>query len=158
LIVAFGVLLLVINIVWSKFKGEPAGADPWDARTLEWSIPSPTPEYNFLETPQVNAVDDFWHKKYTEDEEGRPVLRDGVDLDAQPKRVTTQEAIEKYGVHMPSPSFWPFILALGLPVIGYGLVFHLWGLAAVGIAVTMSGLIGWALEPDTEPAEHGGAH
>lgn len=155
LIVATGVLLLVINIVWSKYKGKPAGADPWDARTLEWSIPSPTPEYNFLETPNVESVDDFWHKKYTQDADGRPVLRPGVDLDAQPKRVTTQEAIEKYGVHLPSPSFWPFVVALGMPIIGYGLVFHLWGLAGAGLAVLMAGLVGWAIEPDTEHAHHG---
>lgn len=155
LIVATGVLLLVINIVWSKYKGKPAGADPWDARTLEWSIPSPTPEYNFLETPNVESVDDFWHKKYTEDADGRPVLRPGVDLDAQPKRVTTQEAIVKYGVHLPSPSFWPFVVALGMPIIGYGLVFHLWGLAGAGLAVLMAGLVGWAIEPDTEHAHHG---
>lgn len=147
-VIAFAFLLLVINLIHSKFKGEIAKADPWDARTLEWSIPSPAPEYNFLEVPQVEAVDDFWHKKYSE-EDGRPVLRPGVDLDAQPKRVSLKEAIEKYGVHMPSPSFWPFIVALGMPIIGYGLVFQAWALCAIGIAVTMAGLIGWAIEPDT---------
>ena len=47
--------------------------DPWDGRSLEWSIPSPPPEYNFAEIPQVEARDDWWHRKYTEDADGRLV-------------------------------------------------------------------------------------
>lgn len=148
-LIAVAFLLLAFNIVHSKFRGKIAPADPWDARTLEWSIPSPAPAYNFLEVPTVEAVDDFWHKKYSEDEDGRSVLRPGVDLNAQPKEVSLEEAIEKYGVHMPSPSLWPCIVALGLPIIAYGLVFSLWGLCAVGIATTAAGLIGWSIEPDT---------
>ena len=46
-LIAFGVLLFVINIVLSKFKGKVTGSDPWDARTLEWSIPSPVVESRF---------------------------------------------------------------------------------------------------------------
>ncbi len=48
-----------------------AGADPWDGRTLEWSIPSPPPHYNFAEIPQVHSLDDFWHRKYEEDAAGQ---------------------------------------------------------------------------------------
>jgi cytochrome c oxidase subunit 1 len=157
-LIAFGVLLLVINIVKSKFKGEVTGSDPWDARTLEWSIPSPAPEYNFLEVPRVSSVDDFWHKKYEEDPDGRSILRDGVDLKEEPLRVTTEEAVSKYGVHLPSPSIWPMIVPLGMTIGAYGLVLFNWYTCAIGVAVTAAGLIGWAIEPDTENAEHGGAH
>ena len=153
-IVAFATLLLVINIVKSKFKGEVAGADPWDARTLEWSVPSPTPEYNFLEVPTVEAVDHFWHTKYEEDDEGRLKLRDGVDITKEPLRVTTEEAISKYGVHLPSPSFWPLFLGLALPIIGFGLVFQNWFLAGFGVLVFAASLMGWAIEPDTAQGEH----
>ena len=157
-LIAFAVLLFVINIVVSKYKGEIAGADPWDGRTLEWSIPSPTPEYNFLETPNVHGVDDFWHTKYREDEDGRPILREGVDLKKEPQRVTTQEAIEKHGVHLPSPSFWPFVVPFGMFVGAYGLAFQHWYTCAIGVVITASGLIGWAIEPDTEPGAHGDDH
>ena len=47
--------------------------DPWDARTLEWITSSPPPEYNFAEIPVVTRRDEFWHRKYTEDDEGRLV-------------------------------------------------------------------------------------
>lgn len=160
-LIAFAVLLFVINIVWSKFKGEVCGADPWDARTLEWSIPSPVPEYNFLETPVVHGVDDFWHKKYEDDVDGRPQLREGVSLDDEPLRVTTEEAIAKHGVHLPSPSFWPFIIPLGMLIGAYGLVLENWITCAVGVVVVAAGLVGWGIEPDTEPgahSDHTGAH
>ena len=42
-------------------------------RSLEWSIPSPPPAYNFAEIPVVEARDDWWHRKYTEDADGRLV-------------------------------------------------------------------------------------
>src|SRR4051794_40158224 len=73
-IIAFSVLLFIINVVRSR-KGPTVGADPWDARTIEWLTSSPPPEYNFAEVPIVTARDEVWHRKYAEDEQGRPVPR-----------------------------------------------------------------------------------
>ncbi len=72
-IVALGTLMLLVNIIVTARKPRNAPGDPWDGRSLEWSIPSPPPEYNFAEIPEIEARDDFWHRKYTEDEEGRLV-------------------------------------------------------------------------------------
>ncbi|MDK1019597.1 MAG: cbb3-type cytochrome c oxidase subunit I [Actinomycetota bacterium] len=46
-------LLFVGNMVWSAFKGPKAGANPWNARTLEWQISSPPSHHNFLSQPVV---------------------------------------------------------------------------------------------------------
>jgi cytochrome c oxidase subunit 1 len=73
-VIAVSVLVFMYN-VWKSRKSAMVGDDPWDARTLEWSTPSPPPEYNFAEIPLVTARDDFWHQKYEEDENGRPVRR-----------------------------------------------------------------------------------
>src|SRR5207248_7901032 len=73
-IIAFSVLLFIINIVKSR-KGPDVDDDPWDARTLEWMTSNPPPEYNFAEIPIVTARDEVWHRKYAEDEQGRPVPR-----------------------------------------------------------------------------------
>src|SRR4029434_10757990 len=72
-IIAFSTLLFLVNVIVSLVlkRGAVAGNDPWDGRTLEWSIPSPPPEYNFAEVPEVESRDDWWHRKYTEDDEGR---------------------------------------------------------------------------------------
>ncbi len=51
-----GVLLLVINIFWALRRGTPAGDDPWDAWTLEWSTTSPPPDYNFETIPTVRSA------------------------------------------------------------------------------------------------------
>src|SRR5438128_7742044 len=69
-VIAFSIFLFLVNLVVTKLRGVPSGDDPWDARTIEWSIPSPTPHYNFLEIPIIKERDDWWHRKYTEDEEG----------------------------------------------------------------------------------------
>ena len=45
--IAASVLVFIYNVIISLRNGEPSGDDPWDARTLEWSIPSPPPPYNF---------------------------------------------------------------------------------------------------------------
>jgi cytochrome c oxidase subunit 1 len=50
-----GCFAFVFNLLWSAFKGEPAGNDPWDAWTLEWSTTSPPPEYNFARFPLSGA-------------------------------------------------------------------------------------------------------
>lgn len=46
-------ILFVINLVWSLWKGEDAEANPWDAKTLEWTIESPAPHGNFKQVPTV---------------------------------------------------------------------------------------------------------
>ena len=63
ILIVISVVLFIHNIVKSWRSGEKAPGDPWDARTLEWSISSPPPEYNFAEIPQVQTVDDWWAKK-----------------------------------------------------------------------------------------------
>ncbi|MBA2704882.1 MAG: cbb3-type cytochrome c oxidase subunit I [Blastocatellia bacterium] len=39
--------LFYFNLIWSIFKGKKAGANPWDATTLEWTTASPPPHDNF---------------------------------------------------------------------------------------------------------------
>ena len=55
--IAFGVLLTVVNLVRSLKKGKVAGPDPWKANTLEWFTPSPPPENNFDVVPRVRSVE-----------------------------------------------------------------------------------------------------
>jgi cytochrome c oxidase subunit 1 len=64
---AIAVLILVYNMVHSYFRGETAGADPWDAWTLEWSTPSPPPVYNFAIDPEVSSRRPLWDLKHPED-------------------------------------------------------------------------------------------
>jgi cytochrome c oxidase subunit 1 len=60
-------------------------------------------------------------------------------------------------VHLPSPSFWPLVLAIGLPLIGYGVIFNLW-LCVVGGLLTGGAIYAWVLEPVDDPDADGHGH
>jgi cytochrome c oxidase subunit 1 len=153
--IALAVLIFMINWTYSRRRGAPSGLDPWDARTIEWTIPNPTPEYNYATPPVVHTLDHFWHMKYTEDEEGRAVRRPeadeivaGLDRDGR-----TPDG----PIHLPSPSYFPVIMALGLPFIGYGIIWHTetWGkvLLVLGVLTAIGGLLGWGMEPLDAPSD-----
>jgi cytochrome c oxidase subunit 1 len=65
------VLLFTYNLVRSYFHGRIAGHDPWDAWTLEWSVPSPPREYNFAVEPVVRSRRPLWDLKHPEDPDWR---------------------------------------------------------------------------------------
>jgi cytochrome c oxidase subunit 1 len=154
-VIALSVLIFFVNLIVSHKRGQIAGNDPWDARTIEWSISSPPPEYNFAEIPEIDSRDDFWHRKYTEDDEGMlvPLPSGGADTPA----ATRAAAAPGHRIHMPSPSFFPFVAAVALPILGYAAVFHSFGwsfvLLAVGALILMFGVYAWAIEPATAPEE-----
>ena len=149
--IAVSLIIFMANIVFSyrKHRRNPVnpGPDPWDARSLEWMVPSPVPEHNFDEQPVVEEFDEFWHRKYGHDENGRLV-----------RIAKTEDVVQlgdATGVHLPSPSYWPLVLALGFPLIGYGLIFNLWW-AVPGTVLVIAGIYGWVMEPSTDPdAGHG---
>ncbi len=61
-VLALGILITFINWYKSMQSGEPAGADPWEAETLEWSTTSPPPEYNFESIPAVRSLHPMWEQ------------------------------------------------------------------------------------------------
>ena len=61
------ILVFVLNLIVSYFRGEKAGNDPWDAWTLEWSVSSPPPPYNFRSIPTVASRRPLWDLKHPED-------------------------------------------------------------------------------------------
>ena len=142
--VAFLVFFWNIWHSYRKAKAEKLSVpiDPWDSRSLEWMVPNPTPAHNFDVIPTITTFDDFWNRKYGEDENGRLV------------RIAATEDIAQRGdatdVHLPSPSYWPLVLATGLPLVGYGLIYNLWFCVVGGILVA-SALWGWVMEPSSEP-------
>lgn len=157
-VIALAVLVFMVNWTVSRRRGALSGLDPWDARTIEWTIPNPTPEYNYATTPVIRTLDEFWHMKYTEDADGRPVRR--PEADALVARLDEAGRNPSEPIHLPNPSYFPIIVAAGLPLIGYGVIFHTGivgkALIAVGALVTLGGLIGWGMEPledEHEPAE-----
>jgi cytochrome c oxidase subunit 1 len=140
--IALSIAVFILNVALNKRRGLEAGADPWDARTLEWSTPSPPPEYNFAEIPIVRSRDDFWHRKYVikPDEHATPVIAGGAHA-----AVDEHEEMG-HGIHLPAPSYFPLVASFGLPVMAYGVIYA-WPLIVLGGLWTLFGVFGWVLEP-----------
>jgi cytochrome c oxidase subunit I len=141
-IIALSVVVFIVNVRQSLRSADRAGDDPWDARTLEWSTSSPPPEYNFAQIPTVESLDPFFYRKYTRDDGGRLVripagAANGHDGD------------HGQHIHMPSPSYYPAVVAAGLPLIGFAALYG-WWMVVFGGLVLLAGLFGWAAEPLSE--------
>ncbi|WP_143088756.1 cytochrome c oxidase subunit I [Paenibacillus algorifonticola] len=105
IMMGIGTIMFILNVVITNAKPQNAADDPWeDGRTLEWTIPSPPPEYNFKQTPLVRGYDAYWKEK----------------MDGH-KGMTPAEPIGS--IHMPSPSILPFTMSLGLFITGFGLMY-----------------------------------
>ncbi|MDB5052941.1 MAG: cytochrome c oxidase subunit [Bacilli bacterium] len=103
-LMGLGTIVFLYNIIITAMKKPDAPADPWDGRTLEWTIPSPPPEYNFKLTPLVRALDPFWKEK----------------MDGN-KEMTPAEPLGP--IHMPSGSILPFVMSVGLFIAGFGFMY-----------------------------------
>ncbi|MFS0672316.1 cytochrome c oxidase subunit I [Ornithinibacillus sp. 179-J 7C1 HS] len=101
----FGVLVFIFNAFYSWVKEKPAPQDPWDGRTLEWAVASPTPHYNFKQLPLVRGLDALWIEKM----EGNG-------------KMTPAEPVGD--IHMPNGSILPFIMSLGFFIAGFGFIYH----------------------------------
>jgi cytochrome c oxidase subunit 1 len=141
--IAVSIVVFMANVIVSMRRKADAGADPWDARTIEWTIPSPPPAYNFAEVPQIHALDDFWHRKYVEKESGEVVPA------VAGASAAAEEHGDGHGIHLPSPSYWPLVAAIGLPLIALGFIYD-HALIPAGAVITMLGIYAWALEPEAE--------
>ena len=147
-IIALSVLVFVFNVVRSR-TNITSDPDPWDGRTLEWGTSSPPPPHNFDVEPTASHLDEWWYRKYDEDSHGAPVRRASFETFAKP-------GFDASTIHVPSPSYWPILLAFSLPLIAYGLIYSLW-FAVVAAALLFASIYGWELEPSVDPdAGHGG--
>ncbi|MGH3026165.1 MAG: cbb3-type cytochrome c oxidase subunit I, partial [Gaiellaceae bacterium] len=145
---AFGLLMILANLVWSYRRNVPAGMDPFNGGTLEWTIPSPPPAYNFAVVPTVTSAYPNWDTADREHdvgklERGELVLAGGHKTPAS----TVNDAVLDEVVDMPSESPWPVVLGLTITLaLALVLLSHyLFAAALLGIALLE--LVGWHAEP-----------
>lgn len=126
-VIAVGIACQIIQVVVSvrdREKTRELTGDAWvDGRTLEWSIPSPAPFYNFAVTPVVHHRDEFWEMKETR------ASNPNMELQAH-----------YADIHMPKNTATGFIIALFSGVFGFGMVWHIpWmiGLGLIGVFITI---------------------
>ncbi|XID96252.1 cytochrome c oxidase subunit I [Paenibacillaceae bacterium WGS1546] len=119
ILMGIGTIVFLINVFITSAKPKNAANDPWeDGRSIEWSIPSPPPEYNFKQIPLVRGYDAWWKEKM----EGK-------------KEMPAAEPVGS--IHMPSPSILPFVMSVGLFISGFGFIYNKLIIAGVGLVITL---------------------
>ena len=109
---------------------------------------SPPKEHNFDAVPVVHTIDEFFHRKYVEDEETGSLKKVATVEDL----LAEQERNADHHIHMPSPSYWPLVVAFGLPVIATGLIYnHV--ISVIGGIIILLGVYGWVQEPSVAGGE-----
>jgi cytochrome c oxidase subunit 1 len=144
-ILGLAFLVFLWNVIQTSRKPRGAVADPWNGATLEWAIPSPPPEWNFDRLPVVEGRDPLWEEK----------RKRGARL---PEPVAGTGA----GIHLPNPSYWPLVTAVGVTAVFLGIMMSpkwgAWGIVA-GVALLFFGLYSWLFEKgysEFRTPSHGG--
>lgn len=130
-IICLGVFFQVLQLaysIWKRNDSRDTTGDPWDGRTLEWSVSSPAPEYNFAVVPTVTDRDAFWATKQSK----------------------TQTKLAYKDVSVPKNTGLGLIIAGFAFLVGFGLIWHLFWLAAIGLVGVVVTLIVRSMDEETE--------
>jgi heme/copper-type cytochrome/quinol oxidase subunit 1 len=150
-ILAIGLLMIAGNLIWSRLRGAPSGPDPFHGGTLEWTIPSPPPEYNFAVIPTVTSAYPNWDVEDREAdrrrlERGELVYETGHETPAS----TVRDGILDDVLEMPSGSWAPPAVALVTAIGFVMLLTQHYVIAAIVAGLALLVVAGWHSQ---EPAE-----
>ncbi len=154
-LVATGFGLTLLNMFMSFRNGEEAGANPWGAGTLEWSVPSPPPPYNFEAIPAVDNRFPLWGPAQRGPAPDVSLAAvSGVVLEPEAERRVTAgtqilDADLDAKLVLAGPSIWPLLLAIAVGTIFLGALVSLW-FVPVGAVLSYIAAIGWLWPRKTE--------
>jgi cytochrome c oxidase subunit I len=165
LMLVVATLVFVHNFFWSKKHGAVATSNPWDAATIEWSIPSPPPEHNFDEIPNITSRYPLWDVTHPEMTKGIPHTEEYAGISHVHAAGVEPElrSAHELGIPLPTPTINPFMMALSMVIMISGLLFmhresKMLALTIIigGAAAMVGFMYNWLLTPLEAP--HGAAH
>lgn len=123
-ILFIGASIQFFGLFWTLFHkkryADKTGGDPWNGRTLEWSVSSPPPLYNFAKIPTVTDRDPLWQIKHGEKE---PFKKDYEDI------------------YLPKNSAYSFFIGVLSFIFGFAFIWHIWWLAIISFLAILIALI-----------------
>jgi hypothetical protein len=159
--------LFIVNVVKSLRTGAVAGANPWDAATLEWSVPSPPPPYNFGVIPIVTSRHPLWEGRLQEATAASSIDRGFLlDVGKETLGTTALDAEPNMILEMPEDTMAPLVLTVGVSILFVGLLLKVWPAVATGAVVALVAIVMWLWpraelrerEPDPARAEREPRH
>jgi cytochrome c oxidase subunit I+III len=147
-VLALGVLLFVVNVLWSHRRGERAPDDPWRGDTLEWAVSSPPPVYQFWSLPVVRSRHPLWEQRDLEPGDAATA----AELEAMRGRPTTWRSTltvsttdgRPEGIAwIPGPTIWPLVLSLGFLLLFTGALLNSLLITGAGAVVSAVATGGW---------------
>lgn len=117
-IIAVATLIFFVNLIRSRRVGAVAGNNPWGAPTIEWSTPSPPPDYNYAVIPIITSRYPLW------DSNGRPIALETLGTLGTPveQREVGGLTAAQLGIAMPASTVKPLVAAAGITVAFIGLI------------------------------------
>jgi cytochrome c oxidase subunit I+III len=153
-LMAVGIVAIFANLLWSAFRGPAAGPDPFFGGTLEWTIPSPPPPYNFAVIPTVSSPYPNWDRA-DRMEDDRRLARGQLTLPAghETPATTVREGRPDEVLEMPAESAFPILLAAATCGVFAMLLLSHYGAAAVFALLALACVVGWHWhEPEEDVA------
>jgi cytochrome c oxidase subunit I+III len=162
-VLAIGILIFLVDIAVSLRRGKPAGDNPWDAASLEWSVSSPPPSYNFAVVPVVASRNPLWEDRIGEGTHSR--LDEGFLLDhgREALGTTSLDARSDIILRMPADSYAPFLLGLSSALLFVAMLLHAWIATAAMVAACGVSIAVWLwperllIQREPQPVEDAGA-
>lgn len=132
-IIVCGAVLQVLQViigVRQRNKNRVPG-DPWNARTLEWSVPSPPPFYNFAFIPKVHEIDPFWEQKQREIAEGDK--HHPHSHHHHEHHHHDPHKIHYLDIHLPKNTPMGMYIGAFAFIFGFAIIWYIWWLTIVGL-------------------------
>lgn len=140
-VVGIGIGFQVLQIAYSLWKRKQfvdTTGDPWNGRTLEWSVPSPAPFYNFAVLPTVSRVDDWWYKKQAR-----------LKAEASGEKVELAE-VEYEDIVLPKSTGMAFAIGMTAFIFGGAVIWHVWWLVILSFLAIVVMIIRRTMNDFTE--------
>jgi cytochrome c oxidase subunit I len=150
-VLAIGIGVTLYNFAISLKRGAAAGPNPWDAATLEWSVASPPPSYNFRRIPIIASRHPLWEDRL-DHVSSRSVLESDILLDHGRETIATTvlDAEANSILRMPGDSLLPLLLSIALLAFFFALLWSGWWIAGAAGLVS-AGIIAVWLAPGPPP-------